>query len=96
MNFLEGPLLREVVSNIELRSNISNHNTTRKMYLYAGHDVSIGMTMGFLNNYISMPGFGSSVHFHLYLSEKIGYTIKVIPEFQQLLFLSIRKYNFKY
>lgn len=81
LNFIEGPLLQEIVSNMELHSNISHQNTTRKMYLYAGHDVSIGMTMGFLNNYVSTPGFGGSIHFHLYLSEKNEYTIKVIPKF---------------
>lgn len=51
------------------------------MHLYAGHDISIGMAMGFLDNFVSTLGFGSSLHFHLYFNEACGYTIKVIPIF---------------
>lgn len=63
-----------------LRSNTSNDNTARKMYLYAGHDITIGMTLGFMENYNSVPGFGGSLHFHLYLNKTDEYTIKVKPK----------------
>lgn len=57
-------------------NNNENYKKT-KMNLYSGHDVSILMAMGLLNNVIEIPSFGASLHFHLYNDEDNGYTIKV-------------------
>jgi len=70
-------MIKEIGSAMELHSNNSNHNTTRKMHLYSGHDISILMMMGFLGNIIDMPDFGASLHLHLYLDKTIGYSVKV-------------------
>lgn len=75
--FILGPLLNEIGSAMELHLNNSNYNITRKMHLYAGHDISIIAIMSFFRNFIDMPNFGSSLHFHLYYDETNGYTIKV-------------------
>lgn len=75
--YFEGPLLTEIGLSMELNKNNSNHNTTRKMHLYAGHDISLASAMGFLGHIIEMPKFGASLHFHLYHNETIGYNIKV-------------------
>uniref|UniRef100_A0A2S2R7I7 acid phosphatase n=1 Tax=Sipha flava TaxID=143950 RepID=A0A2S2R7I7_9HEMI len=75
---ISGPLLKEISLNMELRSNNSNYNTTRNMYLYAGHDMSLGTIMFFLgNNRIKLPEFGASIHFHLYQDKTMKYIIKV-------------------
>lgn len=48
------------------------------MLLYSSHDVSLNMALGFLSyNVTLMPGYGASLHFHLYLDEKSGYIVKV-------------------
>jgi len=60
-----------------MESSSNNYNTTRKMHLYAGHDISLGMAMRFLGNTIEWPGFGASLHFHMYYDVTKGYTIKV-------------------
>lgn len=73
----KGPLLNEIVLNMELRSNSFNHNITKKMHLYSGHDVSLASVMGFLGNIQSIPDFGASLHFHVYYNETIGHTVKV-------------------
>lgn len=62
---------------MELRSKNYNHNMTKKMHLYSGHDVSLASVLGFLRNIQSMPGFGASLHFHVYRNETIGHTVKV-------------------
>ncbi|XP_060879222.1 lysosomal acid phosphatase-like isoform X1 [Metopolophium dirhodum] len=75
LKLLAGPLLNEIGLNMESSSN--NYNTTRKMYLYSGHDISIGMAMSFLGHTIEWPGFGASLHFHMYYDVTKGYTVKV-------------------
>ncbi|KAE9537494.1 hypothetical protein AGLY_006517 [Aphis glycines] len=70
-----GPLLNEIGLNMESRSN---NNDTRKMYLYSGHDISISMAISFLGNIIEIPGFGASLHFHMYHDVTNGYIVKVL------------------
>jgi len=60
---------------MESRSN--NDNTTRKMHLYSGHDISVGMAMSFLGHTIEWPDFGASLHFHMYHDISNGYIVKV-------------------
>lgn len=62
---------------MESCSNNTNNNTTRKMHLYSGHDISIATALGFLGNRIEIPDFGASLNFHVYLDETIGYIVKV-------------------
>lgn len=63
---------------MELQSIKSNYNTPKKMYLYAGHDLSLGTVNYFLgNNITNIPDFGASIHFHLLLDDTMGYIIKV-------------------
>jgi len=69
-------MLKEIGLTMGLHLNNSYYNTTRKMHLYSGHDITISMVTGFLGN-IKLPDFGASLHFHLYLDKKIGYIIKV-------------------
>ncbi|XP_029342532.1 lysosomal acid phosphatase isoform X2 [Acyrthosiphon pisum] len=74
MKLFVGPLLNEIGLNMELISN--NYNKARKMHLYSGSDISIGMAMSFLGHIIEMPGFGASLHFHMYYDVTKGYTVK--------------------
>lgn len=62
---------------MNIESNSNNYNTTRKMHLYSGHDISIKMAMNFLGSTIELPDFGGSLHFHLYHDEINEHTIKV-------------------
>lgn len=55
----------------------SNQNISRKMHLYSGHDITVGMVLGFFGNFIEMSDFGASIHLHLHFDEHIGYTIRV-------------------
>ncbi|XP_022161993.1 lysosomal acid phosphatase-like isoform X2 [Myzus persicae] len=75
IKLLVGPLLNEIGMNMESSSN--NYNTTRKMHLYSGHDISIGMAMSFLGHAIELPDFGGSLHFHLYHDVTNEYIVKV-------------------
>uniref|UniRef100_A0A2S2R667 acid phosphatase n=2 Tax=Sipha flava TaxID=143950 RepID=A0A2S2R667_9HEMI len=75
---ISGPLLKEISLNMQLRSDNSNYKTTKNMYLYAGHDISLGTVLYFLGNRsIITPDFGASIHFHLYLDKTVGYIVKV-------------------
>jgi len=61
-----------------MESISNNYNTTRKMHLYSVSDITIRMAMRFLGNTIDeMPGFGASLHFHMYYDITKGYTVKV-------------------
>lgn len=77
MFYLVGPLLKEIGLAMESRSNNSNDTTKPKMLFYSGHDISIALAMGFLGNIIELPGFGASLHLHLYQDESNEYSIKV-------------------
>lgn len=70
-------MLKEIGLAMKLRSNSSNHNITRKMILYSGHDISLSMTVYFLSNIVDMADFGASLHLHVYADEIIGYNVKV-------------------
>lgn len=56
-------------------------NTSRKMHIYSGNDISMGFALEFLSIFSEMPKFGASLHLHLYLDEKLGYIIKVCLEY---------------
>lgn len=63
---------------MELRTDNSNFKITKNMYLYGGHDLTLGTVMYFLGiNSIITPDYGASIHFHLYLDKNVGYIIKV-------------------
>lgn len=76
-NFHLGRLLQEISLEMESRMNNSNRNTSRKIHLYSGHDMSVGLILGFLDNFPETIDFGASVHLHLHFDERIGYTVKV-------------------
>lgn len=70
-------MLKDIGLTMELHLNNSNHNKTKKMQLYSCHDDNIATSMAFLGNAVELPGFGASLHFHLYYDETVGYNIKV-------------------
>lgn len=77
--FVQGRLLQDIVLEMELRMNSNkSENTLRKMHLYSGHDVGVGLIMGFMKTFIKQIDFGASVHFHLHVNKENRYTVKVM------------------
>lgn len=83
-------MLKEIAFFFESHLNNSKYYSTRKMQLYSCHDDNIATTMAFLGNAIEMPGFGASLHFHLYHDETIGHSIKVQVYYIYYIYLYIR------
>ncbi|XP_050520738.1 lysosomal acid phosphatase-like isoform X1 [Daktulosphaira vitifoliae] len=67
-NIFAGPLMKEITSLIAEKSK-ANTTELRKMYLYSGHDLSLGFLANILDNELDVFNFGGSLHFHLYHSK---------------------------
>ncbi|CAF3532966.1 unnamed protein product [Rotaria sp. Silwood1] len=71
-----GPLLREILQNIE--NLISNNANGRKAKIYFGHDVTISAILAYLGvNYVHQPPFASGLFFDLYQQDDNSYAIQL-------------------
>ncbi|CAF1338142.1 unnamed protein product [Rotaria sordida] len=71
-----GPLLREILQNIE--NLILNNEQGRKVKIYFGHDMTISAILAYLGiNYVHQPPFASGLFFDLYQQDDNSYAIQI-------------------
>ncbi|CAF3407362.1 unnamed protein product [Rotaria socialis] len=71
-----GPLIRDILNNIEKIT--TNNEQGRKAKLYFGHDITISAILAFLDvNYVHQPPFASGLFFDLYQQDDNSYAIQL-------------------
>lgn len=72
-----GTLLADIVR--QMRKVVSNNDSSSKIYLYSGHDISISSLLNSLGlSAFLVPDYGASVIFELYSSSRNEYYVKVL------------------